>query len=314
MSDVINQFMDTFKNSLSPLSFIFLIPLSILIIFFVVDFVQYKNGSYYKITKSPYFSAIHDAGKHGEYLIYKYLKGFEKYSARFLFNIYIPKENGETTEIDVMMICKKGIFVFESKNYSGWIFGNESQFKWYQTLPNGRNKSHKEQFYNPILQNKSHITHLASLIGKQELMRSVIVFSERCTLKNVVIESSDIAVLKRDKLAKTMSDIYKSSEDVLSESDIDKLYNILYPYTQTDDRQKAQHIKNIQNRQHLTPNKTVSDSTEDNNANKKSTEADRICPKCGGKLILRTSKRGTNRGSQFWGCENYPNCKHTEAL
>ncbi len=30
------------------------------------------------------------------------------------------------------------------------------------------------------------------------------------------------------------------------------------------------------------------------------------CPKCGEEMVLRTAKRGPNRGSQFWGCPNFP--------
>ncbi|HTI97630.1 MAG TPA: topoisomerase DNA-binding C4 zinc finger domain-containing protein, partial [Dongiaceae bacterium] len=33
------------------------------------------------------------------------------------------------------------------------------------------------------------------------------------------------------------------------------------------------------------------------------------CPSCGQPMILRTSKRGANAGSQFWGCSTYPKCK-----
>jgi predicted RNA-binding Zn-ribbon protein involved in translation (DUF1610 family) len=27
------------------------------------------------------------------------------------------------------------------------------------------------------------------------------------------------------------------------------------------------------------------------------------CPRCGSALILRTARKGRNRGSQFWGCD-----------
>ena len=33
------------------------------------------------------------------------------------------------------------------------------------------------------------------------------------------------------------------------------------------------------------------------------------CPECGSKMVLRTAKRGPNRGNQFWGCSNYPSCR-----
>jgi predicted RNA-binding Zn-ribbon protein involved in translation (DUF1610 family) len=36
-----------------------------------------------------------------------------------------------------------------------------------------------------------------------------------------------------------------------------------------------------------------------------------LCPKCGNEMVLRTAKRGTNQGEQFWGCPNYPRCRGT---
>ena len=131
---------------LALLNPIFLIPLIIIILVYAKRIKDYKDSTYYQVTKTPYLFVKRDLGKWGEYLTYKYLKKFENDGAKFLFNVYIPKENGETTEIDVLMISKKGIFVFESKNYSGWIFGSEKQKSWYQTLPVGRGKSHKEHF------------------------------------------------------------------------------------------------------------------------------------------------------------------------
>lgn len=35
------------------------------------------------------------------------------------------------------------------------------------------------------------------------------------------------------------------------------------------------------------------------------------CPDCDGRLILRTNKRN---GEQFWGCTNFPRCKHTQPI
>lgn len=41
------------------------------------------------------------------------------YNGNILHNLYIPYNNGKTSEIDILFITKKGIFVIESKNYSG---------------------------------------------------------------------------------------------------------------------------------------------------------------------------------------------------
>lgn len=71
-------------------------------------------------------------GRYGEKLTARELKlaGIFGKKGKILRNIYLPKENGETAEIDVIYITKKGIFIFESKNYSGWIFGDEKSRYW----------------------------------------------------------------------------------------------------------------------------------------------------------------------------------------
>jgi predicted RNA-binding Zn-ribbon protein involved in translation (DUF1610 family) len=38
------------------------------------------------------------------------------------------------------------------------------------------------------------------------------------------------------------------------------------------------------------------------------------CPRCGSALILRTARKGRNRGSQFWGCTAWPSCGYTADL
>ena len=82
------------------------------------------------------------AGKLGEHICYSIIKNYEKIGCKILRNLYLPKYNGETTEIDMLMISTKGIFVFECKNYKGWIFGNAGRKYWYQTLPKGYRGNH----------------------------------------------------------------------------------------------------------------------------------------------------------------------------
>lgn len=320
----------------------------IMIIFYLYENKKYKAGAYYQITKNPLLSLRKDLGKYGEYLTYRQLKHFENEGAKFLFNVYIPKENGETTEIDVLMITPKGVFVFESKNYSGWIFGSENQKNWYQTLPAGRGKSHKEHFYNPVMQNRSHIKHLKALLKQPMPLYSVIVFSNRCTLKSIAIQSNDIKVINRNQVSYVVSAICnKSSENLLSNDSIMLLYNKLYPYTQVSETKKQEHIKNIEKRiadKPITvPNETkeavvdeadktaVSDNAEfnapstfenmtneepKNEGNTELTEnkTEEVCPRCGGKLILRTASKGANAGSQFLGCSNFPKCRYIKSI
>ena len=211
----------------------------------IIAYRNYTKSSYYLVTKTFFIELYFDKGKLGEYMTYKYLRSAEKNGAKFLFNIYIPKGENETTEIDVLMIHAKGLFVFESKNYSGWIFGSEHQKNWYQTLPQGRGKSHKESFYNPIMQNKTHIKHLKALVGENIPTNSIITFSERCTLKRVEVKSDDIYVINRDKVYATVAAICAQREATLSTTQISEIYDKLYPYTQVSDAIKEQHIQNI---------------------------------------------------------------------
>jgi hypothetical protein len=206
---------------------------------------QYKKTAYYQVTQNPYSSVKYDKGRHGEYLTYKRLQHFESRGGRFLFNIYIPKRNNETTEIDMLLICSKGLFVFESKNYSGWIFGNERNRNWTQTLPIGRGRSHKERFYNPVMQNATHIKHLGRVVLDNIPMRSIIVFSDNCTLKDITI-NSEVRVINCYEVASCVDEIYNQAADFLTPIEIDSLYNQLYPYTQVSCEEREQHTNNIQ--------------------------------------------------------------------
>lgn len=64
-------------------------------------------------------------------------------------DLYIQKPNGEYTQVDVVVATKAGIIVFEVKDYSGWIFGNEHQKYWTQLLAYGKER---HRFYNPVMQ------------------------------------------------------------------------------------------------------------------------------------------------------------------
>ena len=312
---------------------------------------KYKEETYYKITNISYLKVRHDTGRYGEYLTYKYLKKFEEQGAKFLFNIYVPKKEEETTEIDVLMISSKGLFVFESKNYSGWIFGSDNQKYWYQTLPAGRRKSHKEKFYNPVFQNNTHVKYLKSLIGNEIPIYPIITFSDRCKLMNVSIKNSNVNVINRYKIYKLVSSIYNdNSNDTLSTDQINGIYSKLYPYTQVDDVVKQKHIDNINNRENhihtisiqdrddiINNDETINEVeeiitdvnqikqdeqnsdinntvVEIKNNNQTKTSESLICPECGGELLLRTAKYGEHTGKNFYGCSNYPKCKYIRKL
>ena len=103
-----------------------------------------------------------DKGSSGERIIQLMLIQKLKIPESQIFrNLYIPKPNGETSEIDILVLSKKGIFVFECKNYNGNIYGDGRRRKWIQYL--GQTKSY---FLNPFLQNDGHIQSLKLHLAK----------------------------------------------------------------------------------------------------------------------------------------------------
>ena len=103
------------------ISLIITLVIAIHIIRFVLRYIEYKNSNYYRTTQNSYWSVFSDSGKYGEYRLYQHLQSFELMGCKFLFSLYVPRDNGKTSEIDVIMLHPKGLFVIESKNYSGWI-------------------------------------------------------------------------------------------------------------------------------------------------------------------------------------------------
>lgn len=266
------------------------------LVLYIISNQRYKECSYYRVTGVTLSSMWFDPGRRGEYLTYKQLSYFENYGARFLFNVYIPKSNGRTTEIDVLMLTAQGVFVFESKNYSGWIFGREERTYWYQTLPS-RHGSTKTQFYNPIMQNRSHVKHLQLLVGDKIPMYSIIVFSDRCTFKDVTL-NGDVRVVHRFDVADMVARICSATYDcALTATDIAELYRKLYPYTQVSKTEKIAHAYEVQNDRY-----------------RQNASEGRRCPRCGGRLVIRTASRGVNAGNKFFGCSNFPRCRYTENL
>ncbi|MBQ2961072.1 MAG: NERD domain-containing protein [Oscillospiraceae bacterium] len=185
-----------------------------------------------------------------------------------------------TTQIDHVVVSVYGIFVIETKNYSGWIFGADNTKKWKQTF-----RSKSNYFYNPIKQNWAHIYALSKL-SKIDLwcFRPVVAFSDAATLN---VESSTPVInmhqLKRHILSYT--------NEIFSPEQAIEIYNYLYNMDIIGDNlDKDIHVHNVQNRIEA-QNEAIQQGK---------------CPRCGGNLMLRTGRYG-----QFYGCSNYPQCRFT---
>mgnify|MGYP001334085397 CR=1 FL=1 len=204
--------------------------------------LQYKDSKYQAVSGNSLWSTVFNKGNYGEFLTFRMLEQLPGYN-KLLTNIYIPKNDGSTTEIDLLMINKTGIYVFESKNYGGWIFGDDKSKNWTQTLSGGK----KNRFFNPIFQNKAHINALKNYLKNVDsnYFYSYIVFSERCTLKKISVNTPKVYVLKRNNLPKALQNHMPNRQVALDNDQIDGIYTTLKKHSLVDDITKQQHIKNI---------------------------------------------------------------------
>jgi hypothetical protein len=107
---------------------------------------------------------------------------FKSPDHHLLSSITLPYEGG-TTQIDHILVSTKGVFVIETKHYSGWIFAGEKSPYWTQVIYKFRNK-----FNNPIHQNYRHVKALRELLDfvPKEQIHSIVVFTGDAVFKNQI--------------------------------------------------------------------------------------------------------------------------------
>ena len=141
-------------------------------------------------------------------LIYRLIKAGIPTSTIF-HDLYIPTKYGHT-QIDLAVPTNVGIFVFEVKDYSGWIFGNGKYDKWTQVLAYGQER---HQFYNPIKQNERHIEALRNTSEqlKDIPIYSIIVFYGSCMIKKLTNVPENCWVVYDSDTTRIMKSIINSA-------------------------------------------------------------------------------------------------------
>jgi hypothetical protein len=143
-------------------------------------------------------------------LVLRLLK--HKIPAQTIFHdLYVKKNNGEFSQIDLVVATKVGIVVFEVKDFSGWIFGNGHQANWTTVLAYGKRKY---RFYNPIMQNNKHIEVLRNQLKQFENIPfySIIVFYGDCILKDVSFVPNETFLVKSNRVFEVLEIIMKNNE------------------------------------------------------------------------------------------------------
>jgi hypothetical protein len=192
---------------------------------------------------------------------------------------------GGTTQIDHVFVSVYGIFVVETKNMKGWIFGGEKHAQWTQTI-----FKKSSRFQNPLHQNYKHVKALEALLSvPPAVINSVVVFVGESEFKtpmprNVIRQSGLITYIK------SFASPVLTKEQVAGV--IERIEQARLPATQETARK---HVEQLRAR--AVP--VVGPGQP--------------CPKCGATLVMRTSKSGAKVGSQFLGCSRFPRCRYTSA-
>jgi hypothetical protein len=200
-----------------------------------------------------------------------------------IHNVTLPTPDG-TTQVDHIFVSRFGIFVVETKNMKGWIFGAENQAEWTQKI-----FRESFRFQNPLRQNYKHVKAVESALDvAPEFIHSVVVFAGDCSLKspmpaNVTEGGAYITYIK------------SFSEPVLNELQVQRAVSQLHgARLEPNWATRRQHVQQLKRRD--------DPSTQ------------RRCPRCGSNMVLRTAKRGASAGGQFWGCSAYPKCKAMQTV
>lgn len=156
-----------------------------------------------------------------------------------LHNVTLPTADGGSTQIDHLIFSPYGLFVLETKNFQGWIFGTEKQREWTQQIFKKRSK-----FQNPLRQNYKHIKTLQELLGIESAhVHSVIAFVGDCEFKTEMPPQ----VTRGDGFAayiQSFDQTIRSPEQM--QMWLDKLDEVkLQPGRATDKRHVA-HVKKLQ--------------------------------------------------------------------
>jgi restriction system protein len=102
-----------------------------------------------------------------------------------IFYDVLVEGESKRTQIDHIIVSKFGIFVVETKNRAGWIYGNEYDDYWTVSL-----YGNKIRFQNPLRQNELHVNSFARFVEiDPDKIFSVIVFWGECEIKTPMPEN-----------------------------------------------------------------------------------------------------------------------------
>ncbi len=185
------------------------------------------------LLKSAWFK-----GRLGESMVRRKIESSLDPSTYHRFDDLLVPSQGGTTQIDHVVVSRYGIFVIETKNMGGWIFGDARQAQWTQTI-----YRHKQRFQNPLRQNHAHTKALESALSMPgSCFHSVVVFTGDCTFKTEMPKQ-----IRR--LSDIIAYIESFSDAILDDSQVIAAVRQLdLVQSQTNSRAKSEHVRALKKR------------------------------------------------------------------
>jgi len=172
----------------------------------------------------------------GEWHVNRGLRKLDGGQYQLFHDLYLPRPDGKgTTQVDHVVVSPFGVFVVETKNYRGWIFGTETQRQWTQQI-----FRRKEKFQNPLHQNKLHVRALMELLRLPEsAVRPVVIFIGDAVFKTKMPEN----VLSRG-LGRWIG---KHQEVLLDADEVQRVSAALAAHDRATDREVVarQHVRDL---------------------------------------------------------------------
>lgn len=184
---------------------------------------------------TSFFAPANDkAGVRGESYANSHLKYILRKDEYLLSNVLLPLKNGETVEIDSILISKKGLFCIEIKNWVGSVFGSDDMNKWMQKYDDPRMNDRYHP--NPVRQNAFHCKILKEVLGNEYRPVNIVLF---------VNSETDLYINSKHALGlQQFVNIYRDlDDDYFNEYDIDILFRKLLPYVASSEELEKHKIE-----------------------------------------------------------------------
>ncbi|WP_195335950.1 nuclease-related domain-containing protein [Paraclostridium bifermentans] len=234
---------------------IIIMLLCIVVIFIGLKIEQYKLNlkeiEQYKLFKGrkkiTFNEVRNDKGVYGEFKTFKVFNNYFGENSIIFNSLYLPKENRKFTEVDLIAITEKCIFIVEVKNLYGIVTGNKEEKYWTQKLSNSTN----EEIYNPIIQNENHIKYFKRNVDllkynlSNKNIYSLIVFGNKSDIKEVRYNEENIKVVNINELETTLSEIMNNNSTILKQDQIKEIGEILKKFEDIDSTKREKHINDI---------------------------------------------------------------------